>query len=145
MLAQPTVFDKGLPFSTTKPAISITKVDKGEVTIDPVTFEYVRTIVTTTRLVGSDNVESWGLIDMLLYESLPSDRRGEAMFYANATGDGQVTHKWTLRTTKDEAKIVLCPFAFLWKDTKHEEVGPLILFEPWEETFEMNEFDFSDN
>lgn len=144
MLAQPTVFDKGLPFSTTKPAISITKVDKGEVTIDPVTFEYVRTIVTTTRLVGSDNVESWGLIDMLLYESLPSDQRGKAMFYANATGDGQVTHKWTLRTTKDEAKIVLCPFAFLWKDTNHKEMGPLILFEPWEETFEMNEFDFSD-
>ena len=67
MLAQPTVFDKGLPFSTTKPAISITKVDKGEVTIDPVTNEYVRTIVTTTRLVGSDNVENWGLVDMLLY------------------------------------------------------------------------------
>lgn len=145
-VGDPTIFDRGISFSTATPTISIVSCSVLERSYDEENDMGTVKIQTVTNLKGADNISSWGFIDMNLARTLPESRQSEAYYYSKNIFDGNHKHEWTLKSTRYQEKLCLMPFCILWKDDKHTQSGDPKLFEEWQQEFIVNEnsFDFSD-
>lgn len=148
---KPTIFNKGISFSTTTPSISILGLEKNGATAkekesansssSSSASEVVYTchFNTYSHVVGSRNCSDWGIMD--------ENDKNVATKYHNSKSaglvssgylqSGQYVHNWTLKSSKPKVKVALTPYAVA-KDQSKNDTKNYKYFSTWEETLDFS-------